>query len=405
MWVSNSFGSNVWVPNSPSTELTIFQQVFVSTFGANTNLVPSSINGVFIQELTNFGVQNENTVTLLTSQIYNPNYASGQYLDGLCAWDGIRRASATQSVVTCQLAGLPLVTIPAETQVISIYGDVFYSQAEIIFNSGGIGSGVFLSLDAGAINCDANAINRILQPISGWDTINNSAPGVQGTIQQSDSSLRFERQYNLGVNSTGSVISLNSALGNAADIVDFIVINNDSGSPLTSRGVTVPAGGIYISVYGSASNATIGNLIANKNSSGTQIYATAPVTYTYTNPTYGFTITTRWDVPNACPIQVDISYVNNPALPTDIPTQIQNLIINNFNNGSANFPPVNMRVPFYITQLTAGIEALGVVILTQTMQTVTAGSPTNTLFLNVVGAAGLTGKPTISIANINLTAV
>jgi hypothetical protein len=151
----------------------------------------------------------------------------------------------------------------------------------------------------------------------------------------------------------------------------------------------------------------IGLIIADTNSSGTQIYTTGTntKTYTYTDPTYFFTIPVTWDEPNACPIQVNISYVNNPLLPANITDQIKDLIVNNFNNGGATFPPVNMRTTFYVAQLTAGIENLGVVVLSQTMQTVTGGIPVQSLLLNVVGAVGTTGKPTINTTDINLIAV
>lgn len=408
---------NVWVPFTPAQELNIFQQVFINTFGFNVNLVPSSLNGVFVQELTNFGVQNENTVTLLTSGFYNPNYASDKPLEDICAWNDIQRKTATKSIVTCQLTGLALITIPANKQVISIYGDIFYAESDIVLDSSGNGSGVFLSVNTGPINCDANAINRILQPVSGWDIVNNSSDGVQGLATQTNSSLRFERQYNLGINSTGSLTSLNSKLGTTQNIIDFIVINNSTDTPFVSRGVTVPVGGIYISVYApllDSTPETIGFIIADKNSSGTQMYTTGTntKTYTYTDPTYFFTIPVTWDEPDACPIQVDLSYVNDPLLPADIENQIKDLIINNFNNGSTNvtngratFPPVNMRTAFYVAQLTAGIENLGVVVLSQTMQTVTSGSPVQSLLLDVVGTTGTTGKPTINSANINLTPV
>ena len=415
MWVpsydpgSSPIQYNVWISNTASEELNIFQQVFVTAFGLNVNLVPSSMNGVFIQELTNFGIQNENTVTLITSQIYNPNYSSGEFLDSLCSWNSIKRQSATQSIVTCQLTGQAGTIIPANTQVISIYNDVFYAQSAITLDGSGNGTGNFLSIDFGSINCNAGAINRILQPISGWDTVNNSVFGTPGELTQTDTSLRFKRRYNLGVNSTGSIIAMNSNLGNTQNILDFIVINNGTSVPLVSRGVTVPVGGIYISVYAPNIDniSTIGNIIANTNSSGTQIHTTGTntQTYTYTDSQYFFTIPTTWDEPNPCPIQVDISYVNNPLLPSNIIQQIKDLIINNFNNGSATFAPVNMREPFYIDQLTIGIQNLGVVVLSQTMQTVTSGTPSQSLILNVVGTVGTTGKPTINNVNINLTAV
>jgi hypothetical protein len=188
------------------------------------------------------------------------------------------------------------------------------------------------------------------------------------------------------------------------------VINNNLNVPLVSRGVTVPVGNIYISVYAPVLDSApeiVGFIIVDKNSSGTPMHTTGTntKTYTYSDPTYFFTIPVTWDEPNACPIRVDVSYVNNPLLPANIADQIKELIVNNFNNGNSTFPPVNMRTTFYIAQLTAGIENLGVVVLSQTMQTVTSGSPVQSLLLNVVGTVGTTGKPTINSANINLTAV
>ena len=408
MWVIDQDGNYKWQANTPAEELAIFQQVFINSLGNNANLSPSSINGLFIQELTNFGVQNQNTLSLILSQIYNPNYASGQYLDCIATFNGLQRQPATYSTATCNLAGLAYITVPANTQIISVYGDIFYAQNDIVFDSNGVGVGIFIALQSGAINCDAGALNRILQPVSGWDSVDNLTNGIVGTPVQSDTSFRFERKYNLGVQGTGSVIAMNSALGNTENVIDFIVINNDTPVPLIKRGVTVPVGNIYISVFAPAvNNSVIGLVLANKNSSGTPFYTTGTNTQTntYVDSKYAFTILTTWDVPNECPIQIDISYLDNPALPIDIQTEIKNIIVNNFNNGTANFPAVNMRQAFYVDQLTVGLADIGVIVLAQTMQTVTSGSPTQSLFLNVVGSIGTTGKPTLDASNINLTPV
>ena len=67
-----------------SDALIVAQQVYISTFGQNVNLVPSSPQGQAIQELALIIQESDNNVAFLLSSL-NPNLATGIALDAICS--------------------------------------------------------------------------------------------------------------------------------------------------------------------------------------------------------------------------------------------------------------------------------------------------------------------------------
>lgn len=386
-----------FTPNSAAQELADIQQVFVNTFGAGVNLTPTSINGVFIQELTNMGLQVEAAKTNLYSFVYDPNVASGVYLDGLGAWLDIQRKAAVQSVVTCQVTGLSGTIIPANSQILNTNGDVFYNPLPITITAG-VGSGQFKSVVAAPIPCLANSVNRIVQQLAGWDTVNNSADGITGTNAQTDYNYRNTIKYAKALNSSGTLNALNSAFLIADDVIDFYIAENTTNAPITVHGVTVSAHAIYASVYGGTSN-EIASILYTKRSGGCGMDGNT--TYAYTDPDFSWvTNNMTWQTAVEAPVQLNITIVGSTDYPSDIVAQIQAACVATFNNGTGTTPPARMGVPIYAATFYSSLNSVGVVAVTNlTIQKVTAGTPASVLDLPITQA------PTLIAANVLVTVV
>lgn len=386
-----------FTPNSAAQELADIQQVFINTFGAGVNLTPTSINGVFIQELTNMGLQVEAAKTNLYSYVYDPDVAAGVYLDGLGAWLSIDRKAAVQSVVICQVTGLSGTVIPANSQILNTNGDVFYNPNAITITSG-TGSGEFRSLVAAPIPCTAGTLNRIVQQLAGWDTVNNATDGITGTNAQTDYSYRNTIKYAKGLNSSGTLNAVNSALLDTDDVIDFFLVENYTNSPISSNGVTISPHSIYLSVYGGTQQ-EIASILYTKRSAGCGMDGNT--TYAYTDPDfYWVTENMIWQTAIETPVQLNITIVDSTDYPADIVIQIQNACVATFNNGTGTTPPARMGVPIYASTFYTSLNSLGVVAITNlTIQTVTAGTPALVLDLPITQA------PTLIAANVLVTVI
>jgi uncharacterized phage protein gp47/JayE len=382
-----------FTPRSTTESLADIQQVFVNTFGSGVNLNPTSINGVFVQELTNDAIQVQSAQTLLYGGLYNPNIANGVFLDSICALLSIQRKAAVPSTVTCQLTGLPGTVIPALSQILNTNGDIFQSTTIITIGVDGTAIGTFQSIVSGIIPCVANTLNRIVQRIAGWDTVNNSTDGTTGTLVQSDLSLRYTRLNTLAINSVGTIESIISACEQNSNIIDYYVANNTKATPTTIGGVTVPAFGIYLSVYGGTLD-EIAEILYKKKPPGTVMGGST--NYTYVDPIYTWvTFPATWQTAVETPVQVNISIATG-SYPSDIVTQIKNAVVDNFNNGTATQPPVTMRIgSINAYRFAQTLNVLGIYNINSiTVQTVTAGTPANSLTLSIDKA------PTLIAANV-----
>lgn len=368
-----------FVPYTAQQELEQVQQVFINTFGSGVNLNPATINGVFIQQLTNMALQSESAQTALYSQVYNPNVAVYPFLDGICIWNNIYRNAAVQSVVTCQITGLAATVIPANSQILNTNGDVFYNPIAITIGSGGTATGTFNSVVAGPIACTANTVNRIVQQLAGWDTVNNSDDGITGTPQQTDSSLRYTRQYALAQNSVNTFDALYAAIQQQPTITNFQLYQNRDNVPVVVNGLTIPANGITLVAFGGLPSLVAG-IIYNKTlgcaMGGNTTYTLADSVYPWVS------FTARWEIPTEAPVQVNINIQNSSSYPSDIVTLIQNAVVANFNGTDNINQYAQIGVTIYASRFIPTLALLGVTqVLSCTIQTVTDGSPALTLLI------------------------
>ena len=340
------------------------QLAFKNTFGSSVNLTPSSINGVFIQELANIGIATETTRALLMSQIYNPNFASDKYLDGLCAFHQITRINATPSVVTCKITGLSGVVIPTGSQILNTNGDIFTNPLAITIPDNGTIDAEFHSLQTGAIPCDQNSLNRIVQSISGWDTVNNYSDGMLGTATESDNNLRSRRKNSVYLNSAGSLKSIISALENSNNINDYNIDENFSTVDKITQNVTISPQHIYLCVDAPESAyQDIAEILYSKKSAGCAL--TGNINVTYTDPDYPWvTYHVQFDIAIPVQIEIHVSVLQNNNMTDTIIDEIKNALLQNFTGADGSIP-VQMGTPFYSSRFYTPIIQLGIYDITQ----------------------------------------
>ena len=240
--------------------------VFVNTFNKQPSIYPSTPTGAFIQELADMEVNVNNTCAYICSNVYGIDTANGVFLDGIGNLFGIDRIASTKATLTCQLTGIPNLNIPVGS-IVSDGKNNFISKTIITLDNHGQGAGIFESQNSGQITIQANTINTILSPITGWSSVDNNSGGVLGQNIQPDTSYRFILKYAQSINGRSFIASLYSVLSkfvaqdgssttdaygiNVPYIQGFYAYSNytNNSQEIVSGLTPIPLGGVYITIY------------------------------------------------------------------------------------------------------------------------------------------------------------
>jgi len=332
------FNDNGYQAETLDEIITDINNIFINVFGDKVNLNVSSPNGQFINQLAQMAQQNQNFMVTLTSGLYNPDIATTAWLDSLCALCGIQRLQATFSSVTCTCYGSSGVVIPTGTIIQSTNGDNFSLLNQITIGSGGTIDGTFIAINSGPIPVTVGSVNKIINQVYGWDSVNNQEDGIIGNSLQTDASLRASRTAllnNYGSASIGSIYS-NLVQGLSLPNNYVLVFENNSATPISKAGITMVAHSIAVIVVTTTDKyPTVAQIIFNKKCPG--VNQNGNTTYTYTDHISGSEFVAEFIIPIPTALQVNISYPIG-TYPSDFTANIQQAIVNNFNGEDISLP-------------------------------------------------------------------
>lgn len=350
------------------------QQVFIDVF-KNPSLSESSVIGQLVEQLSLIGIDVEDTRALLRGYIYDPVFASGKYLDSLSALHQITRLPPKPSQVGCLLTGAVGTVIPAGSVVLNTSGNRFRTETGVTIPLAGSIAVLAISEDNGPIPCTANTVNRILQKIAGWDSVNNPNDGILGSVAETDTALRKRRQISLSLNASGTLKSIISALENNINIRDYNIIENNNNSNLIIDTITIPPKSIYLCAdVNTEYYPQVAQILYEKKSGGCGMVGS--ITQTYTDSLYPWeTFTAKFDVANIIQTYISITVINDNFTAETIPN-IKQAIYNNF-YGLDGTVPVQMGEPFYAGRFYAPVVKLGIYQITA-LTIGTSPSPTGT---------------------------
>lgn len=350
------------------------QQVFIDVF-KNPSLSESSVIGQLVEQLALIGIDVENIKALLQGYIYDPAFASGKYLDSLCALHQITRLPATPSQVNCLLTGAVGTVIPAGSVILNTSGNRFRTETGVTIPLAGSIAVLAISEDNGPIPCDANTVNRILTKITGWDGVTNLTNGTLGSNEETDTALRKRRQLSLDLNSSGTMRSIISSLENNQNVRDYNIKENNTEVDIIIDSITIPPSSIYLCAdVDNQHYQDIASILSFKKSGGCNMVGN--ITQTYIDPLYPWqTYTVKFDVANIIQTYISITVINNNFTAETI-TSIKQAIYNNF-YGLDGSSPVKMGESFYATRFSAPVNKLGIYQITA-LTIGTSPSPTGT---------------------------
>ncbi len=217
----------------------------------------------------------------------DPDGATGDALDRICAITGTTREAATATRTTVVVNVDPgTYAIGALVAQVTGRPEDTFANVEAVVNGGGSAADVSAIFDAqntGSVSCPQDTLT-IAGPVSGWNSITSNTEGAIGSEVESDAALRLRREQevtNPGSTSTSGIAADLSA--NVSNIQTVTVIENDTDATVDS----IPPHAIEAIVFGPDAPTTADNLAV-----ATQILASkAAGIGTYGNTTVDVTDT------------------------------------------------------------------------------------------------------------------
>lgn len=294
--------TGVIVPDTTNTLVEV-QQEYLSVFGQDLNLNPETPQGILIAAETASRDATARNNALLANQI-NPDIAGGVFLDALCALTGLSRLAGTFTTVNATLSGEAGTVIPAGSEAKTTNGDLFAASITATIPPSGSVAVIFAAVEAGAIECGIGDLSEVVTPILGWETITNTAAGVLGQAQESDTQLRNRRRLMLGLQSQGTPEAIIAGLYNTSGVSSVLFRENVTSAAATIDGKLLSPHSIYCVVQGGTDLDVATTILSKKNNCSDYNGATV---VDVTNEASGQVYSVKFDRPTAAGIKVRVT--------------------------------------------------------------------------------------------------
>ena len=239
-----------------------------SIFGENFNVSPESpdgqINGVISESNANLWEIAEEAYNA-----FNPKAAAGTTLSNLVQLNGITRLAATRSHVELTLTGDSGTVIPEGSLIsTSDTGDELSTDVSVTIDGTGNAIVQATALEFGPITMLAGTITEIDNPVTGWDTVNNTSDANEGTNEESDPDLRARRQRSVARDAQAIIDGIRAAVENIDNVTQALVLENDTDA-VDANGL--PAHSFQVVVSGGA-DIDVADIIWLKKPAGIQAF-------------------------------------------------------------------------------------------------------------------------------------
>jgi len=291
-----------------STTLAEVQTEYQDAFGADLDLTPSTPQGILItaETLSRDGIARNNAA--IANQI-NPNYATGLFLDAICALSGLTRAEATRSTVTATLTGTNGTVIPAGTRAETAAQDRFELITETTIPVSGTIDAIFQSVELGPIPCAIGALTTIVDSVLGWSSITNAAAATLGTNQETDLSLWRRRNNTLALQGVATTEAIISRLYQVDGVQSLAFRENTADTTQVIDTISMDPHSIYVCVNGGL-DADVAQTILDNKSAGSAMVGTTTVS---TAAASGQLIDVKFDRPTVINVLCRLTVTLNGA--------------------------------------------------------------------------------------------
>jgi len=223
-----------------------FRQIMRDYYDAATGLVNDWSDDTFLGNITanasiRLGELSEGLQAVYDA--FNRNGATGAQLDDIGGLIGVFRNEATYSLATVTLSGTAGTVIPS-SNVVEGGGDDgrarWKTLTDATIGGGGTVDVQVQAEEAGSIHADIGDIDKIVTPVSGWDSVTNAAESTDGQDRETDDEYKLRQSEGGSIYGSGNSNSLLANLSALDYVAAALVIDNDEPTQQVIGGVTVP---------------------------------------------------------------------------------------------------------------------------------------------------------------------
>jgi hypothetical protein len=381
-----TFGPTGFIAPTAADILAGVQADMNAAFGGNLNPSLTTPGGQLASSTTAIIADAYATFVFYTNQV-DPVFASGRMQDAIGRIYFLTRISAQPTTVQATCIGLFGTAIPTGALAVDTDGNQYTCSGGGTIPIGGSIVLPFASVITGPLACPAGTLTQIYRAIPGWDTITNAADGVVGRDVESRADFERRRQLSVAVNAYGVLGAIQAAVFAVDNVLDCYVTENSTGSPVTTRGVTIAAHSLYVAVSGGIS-ADIAHAIWTRKNPGCSYTGSTTVTVTDTNPLYSLpypTYAVKFDVATPLEILFAVQITNAVTVPSNAPALIQNAILAAF-NGTDGGTRARIGATVYASRFVVAITNLGAWAEIEGIQLGSIRSPAATVTASIASA-------------------
>jgi hypothetical protein len=378
-----------------------------TAFGGGLNPSLEAPQGQLASSDTAIIAEKNSEIAYVVNQV-DPQYASGRFQDAIGRIYFMDRKVAQPTIVTATLSGLVGAVIPTASQAKDTSGNKYTLAAQVTIGSDGTAQGVFQNIVNGPIPCADNTLTQVYQAVPGWDAVNNPtltggiASAVLGRNVESRADFEYRRQASVAVNGNGTTQAIRGNVFEVDGVQDCYVVDNDEGETVNTGSTNYPMikSSVYVAVLGGDAN-SVALATWKKKSLGcsyngnTTVIVTDPSGYNFPAPTY----TVKFERPASLPIYFAVQIVNDPSLPSNIVSLVQQAIFNRF-YGLDDTNRERIGATVFVTRYYGAIASVADNVPILEVLIGTTSTPTA---LKV--AVGIDQTPSLSLANISVTLV
>lgn len=315
-----------------------FENAYKQALGAELNVEAGTAQGQLIIEDTKMltyaqeqAVNVANAFSILT--------ATGKALDVVAGFWGYYRKTEQKTVVRAILEGTAGVIIPKG--VIVSDGTNQFVLLDSITLTDSVDYAQFQAVESGAIVCNPNTLTEIIDPIKGWDSVNNPTAGILGYAEETDNQFRQRITANLlNVRARGELGSIMDNIAQVDGVLSVVVRENPTNAKLEIDDQTLTAHSILVSVVG-GDGANIAEMIYKQKAAG--IGTNGDTAVSYQDNETGITFNYKVLRPAFVTLNIEVKYTKNLFTPADIVEKIKDTVMAYINDN-----------PFVIGQLVSG---------------------------------------------------
>lgn len=231
----------------------------------------------------------------------SPQTAIGAPLDSLIKLNGLKRLAATYSTVQITCIGTPGTVIPAGV-VQDTAGYKWDLPENSVIPDTGVLSCTATCETVGAVLADIGAIQTIVTPQYGWDSVSNVAAAIAGVPTETDTQLRKRQSTSVQLPSQTPLNATKAAISKVSGVTRREVYENQTDSADANG---IPSHSIAVVVEG-GNDDDVAQAIATSKTEGCGTYGSTSITL---------------------PTQFSIGGSTQFSRPTDIPVDVAMTIV------------------------------------------------------------------------------